>query len=125
MGRNNLLKKSLDTTSKKLQDASDLIKEKDGVIQILHDELATHQLELVQKESKLAETEKKLRDLEAENKNLVERWMAQKQKEATEMNEVNDYMSSALNKMKFWTTRRQTTMSSIDAQSVISEYAFS
>ncbi|KAI8855020.1 WD40-repeat-containing domain protein [Chytridium lagenaria] len=81
------LTSSLSSLTVKWKDAVELIKEKDGVIQILKDELATHQLELVQREEQLKESEDKVKKLEAENRQIVERWILLKQEEAQKMNE--------------------------------------
>ncbi|KAJ3189568.1 hypothetical protein HK101_008903 [Irineochytrium annulatum] len=78
----------------KLQDSQELIKEKDGVIQIVRDELATHQLEIVQREEQLKESEARVKALEAENNQLVERWILLKQGEAQKMNEVNEFVET-------------------------------
>eukprot|EP00842_Homolaphlyctis_polyrhiza_P006848 jgi/Hompol1/752/HPOL_000538-RA len=84
------------TLATKLSDRDELLKEKDHVIQILRDELATHQLELVQREEQLREKEKRVLELEMDNKTLLDRWMLQKQKEAAQMNEANEFVETAL-----------------------------
>ncbi|KAI8815594.1 WD40-repeat-containing domain protein [Fimicolochytrium jonesii] len=87
---------NLNTVSARLRDVQELIKEKDHVIQILKDELATHQLELVQREEQLSEKEKRVKSLEAENGTLIERWIVLKQEQAARMNEANEYVEIAL-----------------------------
>ncbi|KAJ3065195.1 hypothetical protein HDU98_011415 [Podochytrium sp. JEL0797] len=76
----------------KLRDALDLLKEKDGVIQILKDEMAALQLEIVQREEQWKLATEKAKKLEAENNELVERWIKLKQEEASKMNEVNEFV---------------------------------
>ncbi|KAJ3109080.1 hypothetical protein HDU97_009198 [Phlyctochytrium planicorne] len=93
----------------KWRDAIELIKEKDGVIQILKDELATHQLELVQREEQLKEKEERVAKLEQENKQLVERWILLKNDEAQKMNEVNDLIESALKTKQVSTSNSRRT----------------
>ncbi|KAJ3052666.1 hypothetical protein HK097_005904 [Rhizophlyctis rosea] len=61
-------------------------------MQILHDELAAHQLELSQKEEQLKTSEAQRKLLEAENTQLVNRWMLLKQEEAAKMNEANEFV---------------------------------
>jgi autophagy-related protein 16 len=92
--RNDLQKEVL-TTKLKNEDLTSLIKEKDRVIEILKDELAAHQLELVQREEQLKTEKEKTRSLEADNKTLVDRWMMEKAKEAEKMNEVNEIINGA------------------------------
>ncbi|KAJ1556468.1 hypothetical protein HK405_002008 [Cladochytrium tenue] len=70
------------TLSVRLNDALELTKEKDKLIEILKDELATHQLELSQRESELKTTSTKLARLESEHEQLLQRWLHQKQEEA-------------------------------------------
>ncbi|KAJ3039001.1 hypothetical protein HDV00_012688 [Rhizophlyctis rosea] len=77
-----------------LQDSQSLVKEKDNTIQILHDELAAHQLELGQKEEQLRTSEARCKQLEAENMQLVDRWMLLKQEEAAKMNEANEFVET-------------------------------
>ncbi|KAJ3216547.1 histone H2B [Dinochytrium kinnereticum] len=103
------LSSSLSTLTIKWKDSIELVKEKDGVIQILRDELATHQLELVQREEQLKESEEKLRKLEQENKQLVERWILLKQEEAQKINEVNEFVESALKTKQTTSSRRQSS----------------
>ncbi|TPX56786.1 hypothetical protein PhCBS80983_g04292 [Powellomyces hirtus] len=93
---NQTLTAKLKTVSIGLRDAQELIREKDHVIQILRDELATHQLELVQREEQLTEREKKVKTLQEENTSLVDRWILLKQEQAARMNEANEYVEFAL-----------------------------
>jgi autophagy-related protein 16 len=67
--------------------------------------LAAHQLELVQKEEQYNASIVKQRELEAENKLLLDRWIAQKEKEATQLNEANAFVESALRTKESMTTR--------------------
>ncbi|KAH6595567.1 hypothetical protein BASA61_003758 [Batrachochytrium salamandrivorans] len=84
------------TLTTKLTDSHELLKEKDHVILILKDELSAHQLELVQREEQLEIKKKRVDELELDNKNLLDRWIMLKQREATHMNEANEIMASAL-----------------------------
>ncbi|KAI8896147.1 WD40-repeat-containing domain protein [Globomyces pollinis-pini] len=93
--RDDLLKQNK-TLTQKLADTNELIGEKDRVIQILRDELSTHQLELVQREEQLKDCQQKLKDIEKENKDLVERWIEEKEKVAKQMNQANEYVETAL-----------------------------
>ncbi|KAJ3167917.1 hypothetical protein HDU88_001864 [Geranomyces variabilis] len=93
---NTKLKSQLATVTVSLRDAQELIREKDHVIQILRDELQTHQLELSQREGQLEDREKRVGDLEKENKYLVDRWIQLKQEQAARMNEANEYVENAL-----------------------------
>ncbi|KAJ3327653.1 hypothetical protein HDU76_011377 [Blyttiomyces sp. JEL0837] len=95
--------------SMRLRDALELIKEKDSLIQILKDELATHQLELVQREEQLRESNEKVRKLEGENRQLVERWMLLKQEEAKKMNEANEFVETALKTKQAVENKRQSS----------------
>ncbi|KAI8926735.1 WD40-repeat-containing domain protein [Entophlyctis helioformis] len=90
------------TLATKLADRDELVKEKDHVIQILRDELSTHQLELVQREEQLRDKEKRVVELEMENKTLLDRWMLLKQKEAAQMNEANDHQQQQTDSMNAW-----------------------
>jgi autophagy-related protein 16 len=93
----NAVKSSLaESLTVKLSDCTELIKEKDQVIQILRDELSTHQLELVQREEQLGAANAKVSQLQVENKTLVDRWMDLKQQEAARMNEANEFVETAL-----------------------------
>ncbi|KAJ1654947.1 hypothetical protein IWQ61_005214 [Dispira simplex] len=67
---------------KTLEDYVHLVKEKDGIIQILQDEMTALQLELVTKEEKL-------KKVEFENSQLVERWLRKMNEEAEHMNQAN------------------------------------
>ena len=62
--------------------------------QILKDELATLQLELIQREDQLKEYKEKSKKLESENSDLVDRWILSKQQEAAKMNEANDFVET-------------------------------
>ncbi|KAJ3112851.1 hypothetical protein HDU96_004112 [Phlyctochytrium bullatum] len=90
------LTSKLSTITMQWKDTLELIKEKDGVIQILKDELATHQLELVQREEQLKQAQERVGTLEKENSDLIDRWMKLKQEEAQKINEVNEFVESAL-----------------------------
>ncbi|KAJ2030656.1 hypothetical protein IWW57_001077 [Coemansia sp. S610] len=65
----------------KLSDAQDALREKDGTIQILQDEFSALQLEVTQLEMR---TEK----LQAENDDLVKRWLKKMNEEAEKVNNV-------------------------------------
>ncbi|KAI8804989.1 WD40-repeat-containing domain protein [Cladochytrium replicatum] len=86
----------LKQTTTQLNDCTALIKEKDNVIQILRDELATHQLELSQLEEQMKVKDERLKTMEGENAELVKRWMELKQEEAARMNEANEFVENAL-----------------------------
>lgn len=90
------LKKQSDMKQVKIEDLQDLVNEKNNIIQILKDELSAHQLELIQREEQLTEAIKKLKEVEDENKTLLERWMKLKAQEATKMNEANEFVETAL-----------------------------
>ncbi|CAG8474153.1 5890_t:CDS:10 [Paraglomus brasilianum] len=62
---------------------------KDGIIQVLQDEVATLQLELVK-------TGERMKDLEKENKQLLQRWLKKKNEEAEKMNEANLFYESTM-----------------------------
>ncbi|KAJ3343304.1 hypothetical protein HDU83_005720, partial [Entophlyctis luteolus] len=96
----------------RIRDASELLKEKDGVIQILKDEMAALQLELVQREDQLKQATAKAVKLEAENNELVDRWMKLKQEEAAKMNEANEFLESA-QKKQAEIAMRQNSVSSV------------
>jgi autophagy-related protein 16-1 len=98
-------KQSNDMMTRKLNDSMELLGEKDRVIQILRDELAAHQLELVQKEEQFSESSVKRKELEAENRILLERWISLKEKEASQMNEANAFVESALRTKESMATR--------------------
>ena len=87
--------KSIGISKQKIDDFSGLVKEKDRVIEILKDELAAHQLELVQREEQLKKEKEKGKILEVENKTLVDRWMMEKEKDANKMNEANEIIQHA------------------------------
>ncbi|KAI9101200.1 WD40-repeat-containing domain protein [Phlyctochytrium arcticum] len=93
---NSTLKHKLQTANIRLNDLQDLIREKDHVIQILRDELSTHQLELVQREEQLKDKESRVSTLEDENKQLIDRWILLKQEQVARMNEANEYMEGAM-----------------------------
>ncbi|KAI9009745.1 WD40-repeat-containing domain protein [Gaertneriomyces semiglobifer] len=93
---NKTLKASLTQLQLKFADVQELIKEKDHVIQILKDELATHQLELHQREAELKKAQESNRSLEHENKQLIDRWILLKQDEARRVNEANEFVETTL-----------------------------
>jgi autophagy-related protein 16 len=62
-----------------------VIREKDIAIQVLQDEVATLQLELVK-------TEERMKDLEKENGQLLQRWLKKMNEEAEKMNEANKFL---------------------------------
>ncbi|KAJ3228540.1 hypothetical protein HDU78_009738 [Chytriomyces hyalinus] len=93
----------------KLRDATELLREKDAVIQIVKDEMAALQLELVQREEQLKASNDKLKKLDSENAELVDRWIKLKQDEAAKMNEANEFVESALKSKKTALTERQTS----------------
>ncbi|KAI8325531.1 WD40 repeat-like protein [Martensiomyces pterosporus] len=65
----------------KMQDMRASLKEKDGTIQILQDEMSALQLEIVQ-------IEERCKKLQAENDDLVKRWLQKMNAEAEKVNEV-------------------------------------
>jgi len=69
----------------KNQEFSELVREKDVTIQVIQDELATLQLEMV----KLDERQ---RDLERENAQLLQRWLKKMNEEAERMNAANVFL---------------------------------
>ncbi|KAJ3092769.1 hypothetical protein HK102_003032 [Quaeritorhiza haematococci] len=87
---------SVNSLNVRVSDFQDLVREKDGVIQILKDELAIVKLELDQREEQLKQKEARVKQLETENKHLVDRWMLAKQEEARKMNEANEFVETAL-----------------------------
>ncbi|KAJ3365355.1 hypothetical protein HDU91_002237 [Kappamyces sp. JEL0680] len=97
MGEDDLAKQTA-SLRRQLHDGAGLVKEKDRVIEILKDELAAHQLELVQREEQLRKTLDELHVLEKDNKALVNRWMLQKEKDANKMNEAIESETSRLAK---------------------------
>lgn len=64
---------------------TELVREKDITIQVIQDELATLQLEMV----KLDERQ---RDLERENAQLLQRWLKKMNEEADRMNAENVFL---------------------------------
>ncbi|CAG8566702.1 3551_t:CDS:10 [Ambispora gerdemannii] len=103
---NDVLRKSEDTTKKnneeiqqlteantgllkKVESHTNSLREKDGTIQILQDELATLQLELVK-------TEERMKDLEKENSQLLQRWLKKMNDEVEKMNEANLFIESGV-----------------------------
>ncbi|CAG8485733.1 12339_t:CDS:10 [Ambispora leptoticha] len=70
------------TLMKKVESQTLALGEKDVTIQILQDELATLQLELVK-------TEERMKDLEKENGQLLQRWLKKMNDEVEKMNEAN------------------------------------
>ncbi|KAJ3286351.1 hypothetical protein HDU79_006559 [Rhizoclosmatium sp. JEL0117] len=97
------------TLNVRLRDAFDLLKEKDGVIQILKDEMAALQLELVQREEQWKAAIEKAKKLEAENTELVDRWIKHKQEEAARMNEANEFVETALKHKQAETLKRNSS----------------
>lgn len=69
----------------KNQEMTELVREKDITIQVIQDELATLQLEMV----KLDERQ---RDLERENAQLLQRWLKKMNEEADRMNAENIFL---------------------------------
>lgn len=69
----------------KNQEMTELVREKDITIQVIQDELATLQLEMV----KLDERQ---RDLERENAQLLQRWLKKMNEEADRMNAENVFL---------------------------------
>ncbi|KAJ2506524.1 hypothetical protein IWW47_001543 [Coemansia sp. RSA 2052] len=72
---------ALRRTATKLGDVQGALKEKDGTIQILQDEMSALQLEIVQMEERGAR-------LQAENDDLVRRWLKKMNAEAEKVNDV-------------------------------------
>lgn len=90
----------------RLVDATELVREKDGIIQILRDELSMHQLELGQREEQLKQVRHALLDAKAENSTLLERWMSLKEDQISKMNEANEYVETALRSKASVSSRR-------------------
>ncbi|KAI7823921.1 WD40-repeat-containing domain protein [Kickxella alabastrina] len=72
---------ALRRTNSKINDMQDTLKEKDGTIQILQDEMSALQLEIVQIEERCGR-------LQAENDDLVRRWLKKMNDEAEKVNDV-------------------------------------
>ncbi|KAI9503401.1 autophagy-related protein 16, partial [Coemansia spiralis] len=72
---------ALRRANNKLNDVQATVKEKDGTIEILQDELSALQLEIVQIEERCAR-------LQGENDDLVKRWLKKMNEEAEKVNEV-------------------------------------
>ncbi|KAJ2868462.1 hypothetical protein FB639_004871, partial [Coemansia asiatica] len=72
---------ALRRSNNKISDLQDTLKEKDGTIQILQDEMSALQLEIVQIEERCGR-------LQAENDDLVKRWLKKMNEEAEKVNEV-------------------------------------
>ncbi|KAG7099432.1 hypothetical protein E1B28_001283 [Marasmius oreades] len=77
-------KDELANLRKKVTQHDELMSEKDGTVQILHDEISTLQLELGQIEERNA-------TLKRDNAKLLQRWLDAKQVEANKMNEANEF----------------------------------
>ena len=103
---NQQLQKQVALSTRQIGDLQALVKEKDAALQVLQDEHVTLQLEL----NKTAE---RCRDLENENRVLVERWLRKMNQEAERMNEVNQMMESVMSK------RESTAQQRIDGQSTV------
>lgn len=87
---NENLKTQIKVLNCKLVDSNENIKEKEGVVQILQDELSAHQLELVHKEGIIRNLQEKIKDLETENQELVNRVVEIKEIQAQSINEANE-----------------------------------
>ncbi|KAJ1872842.1 hypothetical protein LPJ55_002737 [Coemansia sp. RSA 990] len=72
---------ALRRSNSKIDDLRAALKEKDGTVQILQDEMSALQLEIVQ-------IEDRCRKLQAENDDLVKRWLQKMNSEAEKVNEV-------------------------------------
>ncbi|KAI8647022.1 WD40-repeat-containing domain protein [Parasitella parasitica] len=90
------------------------LREKDVAIQILQDELAALQLEMVT-------TEDKIKKLRKENDQLLERWMNKMNEEAEKMNEATQFYETALeqarvdaDRQKLKQARKRGVSSSVD-----------
>jgi autophagy-related protein 16 len=81
-----------------INDLKENIREKEGVIQILQDELSAHQLEILSKEKKIKELQEKISDISRENQELVEKIVQVKQEQANSINESNENRWSFLRK---------------------------
>lgn len=110
--------KQLSDSVKKLTTKCDLqiqqLREKDVTIQILQDELAALQLEMVT-------TEDKIKILRKENEQLLQRWMNKMNEEAEKMNEATQFYETALeqarvdaDRQKLKQSRKRDVFSSID-----------
>jgi autophagy-related protein 16 len=60
----------------------------------LRDELAAHQLELVQREVQWKEATELSKKLQLENQQLVERYMILKQEQMSKINEANEHVET-------------------------------
>lgn len=78
------LSESVRTLSAKCELQVHQLREKDVTIQILQDELAALQLEMVT-------TEEKIKKLGVENEELLKRWMNKMNEEAEKMNEATQF----------------------------------
>ncbi|GAN05835.1 autophagy protein 16 [Mucor ambiguus] len=96
--------KQLSDSVKKLSTKCDLqtqqLREKDVTIQILQDELAALQLEMVT-------TEDKISILRKENEQLLERWINKMNEEAEKMNEATQFYETALEQAKLDADRQK------------------
>ncbi|CAO3650799.1 unnamed protein product [Mucor fragilis] len=96
--------KQLSDSVKKLSTRCDLqtqqLREKDVTIQILQDELAALQLEMVT-------TEEKINILRKENEQLLERWISKMNEEADKMNEATQFYETALEQAKLDADRQK------------------
>ncbi|KAF9167309.1 hypothetical protein DFQ27_009856 [Actinomortierella ambigua] len=79
-----LLTESNQIYSRKNQEMTELLREKDITIQVIQDELATLQLEMVK-------IDERQRDLERENAQLLQRWLKKMNEEADKMNAANSF----------------------------------
>ncbi|TPX33851.1 hypothetical protein SmJEL517_g03392 [Synchytrium microbalum] len=103
MLENQKLSTQVNSLNIKVSDGQQLVKEKDGVIQIIRDELAALQLELVQTDQIINDQkaanktlEARIKTLESENAELVVRFMELKSEQAAKMNEANEFVETAL-----------------------------
>ncbi|KAM3582933.1 hypothetical protein VKS41_004689 [Umbelopsis sp. WA50703] len=80
-------------TTAKVEQQAHLLKQKDGAIQVLQDELSTLQLEF-------STTEEKNKQLVKENSELVQRWLKKMNEEAEKMNEATMFYESLVEQAK-------------------------
>ncbi|KAJ3397528.1 hypothetical protein HDU92_007191 [Lobulomyces angularis] len=94
--QNKKLVENFQLQNKKIDELEEAIVQKNNIIMNLTDELNVYKLDLTVKEAKYNELEKKYRDTEKENQNLVDTILKLKEEQSSKLNEVNDFVESAL-----------------------------
>lgn len=84
-----MLTNQLKHANQRNQDLKTLVQEKNSAIQLLQDELTALQLEL-------GKMEERCRQLEEDNRVLVERWLRKMNEEADQMNQANQFYASMM-----------------------------